>query len=123
MKRSVTVIVVMLIMVAIVSTTLVGCSSTTQSQEPGWQKVATFKGSSDKSTKPFHITSDEWRIRWSAESEDTTIYVYNSDDTLMDMITSVLGDKEGVVDYIYSGDYYLTIKASRPYTIVIEEKK
>lgn len=93
MKRSVKSLFVMLVLVAIVSTTT------------------------------FHITSEEWRIKWSAESEDTTIYVYNSDGTLMDMITSVFGDEEGVVNYVYSGDYYLTIKASGPYTVTVEQKK
>ena len=123
MKRSVKSLFVMLVLVAIVSTTLVACSAGTQSQDPNWQRGTSFKGNSDKKTNTFHITSEEWRIKWSAESEDTTIYVYNSDGTLMDMITSVFGDEEGVVNYVYSGDYYLTIKASGPYTVTVEQKK
>lgn len=123
MKRSVKSLWVVLVLVSIVSTTLVACSADTQSQDSNWQRVASFKGNSDKKTNTFRITSEEWRIRWSVKSEDITIYVYNSDGTLMDMITSVFGDEEGVVNYMYSGDYYLTIKASQPYTVTVEQKK
>src|SRR5450830_1605932 len=91
-----------------------------------WQQVTEFTGDSTKTTQPFTIVSNEWRIAWTATpgtygDGNFVIYLYSADGNIVSVAANVIGEG-GDTSYVYtSGTYYLSIIAIENYDIVIEQ--
>lgn len=104
-------------------------STTTPAPVPviTWKKVISWEGKSSKNTETFHISSDEWRIRWSTKTGEYgdmnfIVLVYKANDTLLDVAINTIGENSDVSYMRGSGNYYLSIDTLQPYTIIVEEK-
>lgn len=110
-------------------TTAQSTSTTAPTPAPTWKQVAKWEGSSIKNTETFHISSNEWRIRWSAKPGEYgdmnfIIYVYEAKkDIPEDVVANIIGEGSDVSYMRGAGDYYLSINTAQPYTIIVEEKK
>lgn len=100
---------------------------------PTWQELIRFEGVESVKqetieTEVFHITADEWRIKWSSLSttaDRTSFYVNLHDDKghIVNNTANSMGSSRDV-KYMYgSGDYHFRIGTSHSYTIIIEELK
>lgn len=103
-------------------------TTTQPPQQPTWKEVIRWEGSSIKDTETFHITSNEWRIRWSTKpgKDDEnlfSIHVYESNGKWKGDVGGIWGEGSDVSYMRGPGDYYLKIITGQPYVIVIEEKK
>ena len=84
-----------------------------------WHSVITFSGSSDKTTQPFTIKGDEWRVKWAVNSSSKYPYfsvrIYPRGET-SGSVSSWSCDKANYSDtqYIYegNGDYYFKVGAA-----------
>jgi len=100
---------------------------------PTWQEVARYEGAESEKqnstiTQIFHISANQWRIKWSSQSTKlarTPFYVNLHDENghVVDNTANSMGSS-GDVKYMYgSGDYHFKIGTDQKYTIIIEELK
>lgn len=113
------------------ATTVSTITPTTSTTTPVtiWKKVISWEGKSSKDTETFHISSDEWRIRWSTRPGKNGdmyfgIYVHKEKRNFpIDVVANVIGEDSDVSYMRGAGDYYLSIDAGNQfYTIIVEEK-
>lgn len=85
----------------------------------GWKLVKEWAGNSDKTTEPFLIQKDSWRIVWEAEGI-LSISVFEVGKDLVEIpVTAWEGGKD--ISYLYQkGDFYLKITGSK-WKIRVEE--
>lgn len=93
----------------------------TESSKP-WRRVAQWQGKAKKNTETFNISSSEWRIRWSTKSGHFSIATYTADGSYIDLVVNIIGENKDSSIMRGAGDYYLTISASQPYIVIVEEK-
>jgi hypothetical protein len=97
---------------------------------PTLSKLATFKGSGDKSTATFHVSGSIWQIvvQTSTTSQYTSVSAYvmkaGSNDDVEE--ASVEGAQKGsrTVSYVYSGPgaYYIKVlSANTSWTVTVEQ--
>lgn len=85
-----------------------------------WHSVTSFSGSSDKTTQPFTIKGDEWRVKYEVKSSEPEYavfgaYVYPRGETVMYVSSWDCTMKEcSDMQYIYegNGDYYFSVIAA-----------
>ena len=93
-----------------------------------WHSVITFSGSTDKTTPPFTIKGDEWRVKWSIKGgpghTDFFVYVHprgqtsgsvsNWRYTEASSVIHYIDEEASDIQYIYegTGDYYFKIGAA-----------
>ena len=100
----------------------------------GWVAVKSWTGSGTMSTETFTISSEDWRIRWSASvptkfqeagiTGTISVWVYHENEGLIDIIANVaVTDFDGGESYLRSsGEYYLKINAaSVDWRVIVEE--
>jgi len=89
--------------------------------EEEWKLVKEWRGNSDKTTEPFLIQKDSWRIIWEAEGI-FSISVYRVGKGLVENpVTAWEGGKD--MNYLYQkGNFYLKITGSK-WKIRIEESR
>lgn len=118
-----------LAILALSFSTLVSVKPTSLSAaEEEWKEIKTFSGSSDKTTEPFEVSSNRWRINWEADAGEMGIFgffVYPEGETVS-YVESVSHDGGGSdTTYIYegSGSYYLKVLAANlsSWAISVEE--
>lgn len=95
---------------------------------PGaWYEIARWTGTSDKNTEVFHIPSHEWRISWEVgEGAFGTVFgiiVYDAAGNFVDSGGVIMEPGQDSTIVRGAGDYYLSISAMQPYTVVIEARQ
>lgn len=91
----------------------------TPSKTGTWHSVTSFSGSSDKTTQPFTIKGDEWRVKYTTKADSNYpefavfgVFVYPRGETVM-YVSSWYCDGTSCSDtqYVYegSGDYYFEV--------------
>jgi hypothetical protein len=93
-----------------------------QSSTP--QVVGSWSGNGIKTTDTFHVSSEKWTIRWDTKSGEYgdmnfIIYVYKDNGSLKDLAANVIGASNDKTIMRGSGDYYLKIVTSQPYTVEV----
>lgn len=122
-------------LVALFAFTLVGCGSpdAPAADAPAandavseWTDVVQFTGESIKETESFVIDEGEWRINWETTADaGAGIFTF---DILKDEgeFVTVGGLSQGAgsdtTNQRGSGDYYLSINTTQPYTITVQQK-
>ena len=105
--------------VGIEEQTYQGPSPTPTPETKTWHSVITFSGSEDKTTPPFTIKGDEWRVNWTVNSSSKyprlSVFVYPRGETVN--YVSHWGCSKAYysdTQYIYegSGDYYFDVGAA-----------
>ena len=94
-------------------------STTTQASVKSWHPVTTFTGSNDRTTAPFTIRGDRWRVRYTVDGDYDwglfVAYVYPVGETVM-YVSSWDCDGGYCYDtqHIYEGndDYYFEVLAA-----------
>jgi hypothetical protein len=94
--------------------------------EAKWRKVKTFKGEQNKNTETFGIAAQEWRISWAADpgrgdNGNFGLMLYTEAGSMQDSLANIIGKGSESTMERGAGQYYLTIVASEPYAIVVEE--
>lgn len=101
--------------------------------EGEWTKIKEFEGSGSKKTEPFHISSNMWKIKYTATETESNFGIFGffvkkiGDDSFFEMVTGQF--QSGKVDdetYIYEGDgdFYLDINSANcTWKIEVYEKK
>ena len=87
-----------------------------------WHSVTSFSGSGDKTTQPFTIKGDEWRVKYTTKADSEYpeyavfgVFVYPRGETVM---YASAWDCDGKscsdIQYIYEGigDYYFSVIAA-----------
>ena len=105
--------------VGIEEQTYQGSSPTPTPETKTWHSVITFSGSEDKTTPPFTIRGDEWRVNWTVNSSSKyprlSVFVYPRGETVS-YVSHWSCSKAYYSDtqYIYegSGDYYFDVGAA-----------
>ena len=105
--------------VGIEEQTYPGPSPTPTPETKTWHSVITFSGSEDKTTPPFTIKGDEWRVNWTVNSSSKyprlSVFVYPRGETVS-YVSHWSCSKAYYSDtqYIYegSGDYYFDVCAA-----------
>lgn len=86
--------------------------------EPETFSPITFTGSSDKTTSPFEVTTEEWIIDWSyvpdseyPEYAAFGFFIYPRGETAMyvESISSPGSTSDSTYSYAGSGEYYITV--------------
>jgi len=98
-------------------------ATTTAESEKSWQTVANFSGSSGKSTEPFTISADRWRVFYDYNGSMNFIVdaVPPGESSFMgESIVNAVEPVDDVTNVYESGEYYLDITATGPYEIVVE---
>lgn len=98
-------------------------SPTTTDSAKSWQTVATFAGNSGKSTEPFTINADRWRVSYDYNGNMNFIInaVPPGESSFMgESIVNALESVDDVTNVYEPGEYYLDITATGPYEIVVE---
>lgn len=95
-----------------------------------WKSITTFTGKGDKTTAPFYIASNKWRINWEVKAEVEAyagfhFFVYPEGETAM-YVESISHDGSGKdTTYIYKGpgNFYIKVSAAnlKSWTLSIEE--
>jgi murein endopeptidase len=88
------------------------------------QVIGSWSGNAMKTTDTFHVSSDKWTIRWDTKpgqygDMNFIIYVYTDSGSLKDVAANVIGASNDKTVIRGSGDYYLKIVTSQPYTIEV----
>jgi len=84
-------------------------------------------GSGVKNTETFHVSSAEWRISWDTRPRNETpgnfwISVFTAEGVEVALVGNVMGEDTDASIMRGTGDYYLGIVATQPYTIVVEAR-
>ena len=102
-------------------------AATPTPETKSWHSVITFSGSDDKTTQPFTIKGDEWRVKWSIRGDpDYTyfyVFVYPGGQTRGSVSNwNCAKSPGGDTQYIYegAGDYYFDIGAANLYSWKLE---
>ena len=79
----------------------------------------TIRGSGDKTSEPFRVTTDEWRMTWSYEAESPeyaffNIFIYPRGDTVsyVESVSSGAVDSGSTYSYAGAGEYYAVVLAA-----------
>jgi hypothetical protein len=97
--------------------------TTTNESARSWETVATFSGGSGKSTEPFTIDADRWRVSYDYDGSMNFIVdaVPPGGSSFMgESIVNALEPVDDVTNVYEPGEYYLDITATGPYEIVVE---
>lgn len=89
--------------------------------------VASWTGNSIKNTETFHISSNEWKIKWMTKpgkygAMNFFIIVHNADGSMKELVANVIGASEDSIIEKGSGDYYLNINTEQPYSVEVDEE-
>lgn len=92
----------------------------------GWREVINVSGKGTKQTETFNIKAKEWRVSWTVQESSICpkcgaflIHVYKNDH-LTDVAASVQGADSDSTIIRGSGDYYLKISGTEPWTVKVE---
>jgi len=100
-------------------------------EAPAWHLVASFSGSTDKTTDSFTITGSKFRVRWTAVAENEfglfILYVYKVGQNIWTesvfVTWNAAGEKSDETVVFENGNFYLEIGAANlaSWSIVVEE--
>lgn len=137
----------MLALVAVLAVATTGCGSSTSETDaalvdgsigkaelkvqPKWKEVLRVRNIENHKTKRFEISGSEWKIKWrtkpgrnSTGDEDFIIILYDKNNQdVSEIIANVTGEDEDFTFLEGKGEYYLDIKTSQPYEVVVEQIK
>jgi hypothetical protein len=87
--------------------------------------IDSWKGDYITNTTIFHVSSDEWKIKWITKpggygSVNFQIYVYKSDGSLKCVAANVIGKSSDYIILKGAGNYYLFVNTLQPYEITVE---
>jgi len=93
-----------------------------------WNVIATFTGSTDKTTELFHIPSGTWRINWTYTGGELAVFgffVYPEGETTLYVESlATMGSSQSDTTYIYDGpgNFYIQLSAANieEWTLTIE---
>jgi len=88
-----------------------------------WTEVIKVCGKGIKQTDSFCITSHKWRIDWKSAGGFLAIVLYKADGSFIRVAATYKGSGQDYTIMRGAGDYYLKINATRPYTIIVRQKK
>jgi len=95
-------------------------------QKGEWNTIATFTGSTSKTTELFSIPSDTWRIKWTYTGGSGTVfgfYAYPQGHSIFyEESLFTIGPSQSDTTYVYDGpdNYYLKVTTDAEWTIIIE---
>lgn len=92
--------------------------------QKNWHSVTTFSGNGIKTTSPFSITGDRWRINWDTTGEfNFQIFVGKTDKsfTSCTIMANIIGNGSDTSYCYESGEFYLTANTGNDWDISIEE--
>jgi len=94
-------------------------------QSKSWHLITTFKGEGIKTTEPFTIQGDRWRVNWKTEGEFNFQIFPNQVGKEYSFDCSILANIIGSgsdTSYCYTkGNWYLTINTGNSWIITIED--
>lgn len=91
-------------------------------KRPQWSTVISWQGSGIKTTEPFRIDGEMWRIEWQNLGDILQVYVHRLNGDLVVLPVNTLNKGEDV-SYVYeTGEFYLTINALGHWKISIYQK-
>jgi hypothetical protein len=94
-----------------------------------WTEVASFSGSSNQQTDTFTITSDRFRVTWSSDGGDLSLFIADlvrpGDDFPTEQLANIANESGSDTTFVYeSGTFYIDVTAlSTNWTIVVEEEQ
>ena len=91
-----------------------------------WHKVVKFKGAGTHGTASFSIRGNQWRVTWATRPPATGRPAFKVDaktdnGRFQTTIANPTGAAQDSVVYKGAGDYSLTINASQPYLVFVED--
>jgi hypothetical protein len=105
----------------------------TPTDQMGWHRIFTLKGTESRQTDLFKIQGKQWRVLWHNQDKPGKTYVNTSalfinafprDDTIPQRICSKLGSGGDLTDLQGAGNYYLKIEASGgSWEVAVEEMR
>jgi len=106
--------------------------SAAPSEEQGLAKIAGWRDNGNKNTESFRISKKEWTIRWvtsplsvggTSVAMPFSFTIHRADGELVDLAANIIGSDTGSTVIRESGEFYLAINSSQPYTIDVFTKK
>lgn len=98
--------------------------------KPKWYTVSTVEGNGSKQSEPFRINTDgDWKIRWRTTpgaqgTDEFVIILYDKNDEFInEIIANVAGQDEDFAYLEGKGEYFIEIKSSQEYQVVVEEQR
>jgi len=91
----------------------------TPESTPATKKSITLRGTSDETTRPFRVTTEEWNIEWSYQTDDPewavfSLFIYPRGETVgyVEAIMSTGSMSGSTYSYAGPGEYYIVVGAA-----------
>jgi hypothetical protein len=93
-----------------------------------WYEIAWWKGAESRVTETFQIPSRTWMVSWRTKvvgnhkPGNLSISVHRADGKTVGVMAEAVGADENRVILQGAGNYYLAIRATQPYRVVVKAR-